>query len=52
MSELVAEAKVTENAGHGISFSEAFRVCNEVAHGFAFWAGQLWVSPVASRHQR
>jgi hypothetical protein len=25
---------------------------NDINHGFALLVGQLWVSPVASRHQR
>jgi chromate transporter len=44
MSELVAEAKVTEEAGHGISFGEAFRVWLKIALlSFGGPAGQIAV---------
>jgi chromate transporter len=44
MSELVAEAKVTEDAGHGISFGEAFRVWLKIALlSFGGPAGQIAV---------
>src|SRR5438270_5895230 len=44
MSELVAEAKVTEDAGHGISFGEAFRVWLRIALlSFGGPAGQIAV---------
>jgi chromate transporter len=44
MSELVAEAKVTEDAGHGISFGEAFRIWLKIALlSFGGPAGQIAV---------
>jgi chromate transporter len=44
MSELVAEAKVTEDVGHGISFGEAFRVWLKIALlSFGGPAGQIAV---------
>src|SRR3954452_25279826 len=44
MSELVAEAKVTADAGHGISFGEAFRVWLKIALlSFGGPAGQIAV---------
>jgi len=44
MSEFVAEAKVTEDAGHGISFGEAFRVWLKIALlSFGGPAGQIAV---------
>ena len=44
----VAEAGASRDLGHGISFF----VRRRIHYGFALLVGQLWVSPVASRHQR
>jgi hypothetical protein len=35
----------------GISFGSLVG-CSDIDHGFALLVGQLWVSLVASRHQR
>ncbi len=45
------EGLAEADAVAGISFGRGL-VRSDVAHGFTLLVGQLWVSPVASRHQR